>query len=97
MNVSARFDELVDCEAVVEGVDGAEDLFLFFRSGVRRPRSTLVDFPVFVAAPSPFGFDFLRVTAVDVFGNFAFFFFFVTPPKRSAVEDFFAMAVFMMK
>ena len=80
----------------MEGVDGAEDLYLFFRSGVRTSRSMLVDFPVFVAAPSPFGFDFLRVTAVDVFGNFAFFFFFATPPKRSAVEDFFAMAVFMM-
>ena len=96
MNVSTRFDELVDCEAVVEGVDGAEDLYLFFRSGVRTSRSMLVDFPVFVAAPLPFGFVFLRVAAVYVFGNFAFFFFFATPPKRGAVEDFFAMAVFMM-
>ena len=96
MNVSTRCDELVDCEAVVEGVDGAEDLYLFFRSGVRTSRSMLVDFPVFVAAPLPFGFVFLRVTAVDVFGNFAFFFFFATPPKRSADEDLFAMAVFMM-
>ena len=90
-------DELVDCKVVVEAVDGAEDFFLLFRSGVRRPRSTFVDFPVFVATPLPFCFVFLGVPAVDVFGNFAFFFFFATPPKRSAVEDFFVMAFFMMK
>ena len=76
----------------MEGVDGAEDVFLFFRSGVCRPCSALVDFPVFVPTPLPFCFAFLGVPAVDVFGNCAFFFFFATLPECGAVKVFFVIA-----
>ena len=90
-------DELAECEVVVEGVNGAEDFCLFFRSGVRRPCLTFADVPVFIPTPLSFCFVFLGVPAVDVFGNCAFFFFFATLPECGAVKVFFAIAFFMLK
>ena len=101
-------DELVECKVIVEGVEWAEDVFIFFRTGVCGPRSVFVDFPTgvrgpcsafvdflfFVITPFAFCFVFLGVRAVDVFGSTAVFFF-ATLPESGAVEVFFLVACFM--
>jgi hypothetical protein len=73
------FDELVDCEVMVDGVEGDDDCFIFFwrifdcffRTGVRGPCLQIVDF--FTGVPGPF----------PAFNDFLFLF-----PTEEDLDDF---------
>ena len=93
----------------MEGIEWDEDVFVFFRTGVRGPFSAfvdfltgvpgpcsaLVDFLFFPPTPFAFCFDFLVFRAVDIFSSTDFFFFFVTFPESGMVEVVFFVACFM--
>ena len=97
ISAAARFDTLVKCKVIVEGVDWVKEVFIAFHMGVSGPGCAFFGFAAIVPLRLPFCFVFLDVFAVNVFDDCTFFFIFTTLPESSKVEVFFLVVFSCLK